>query len=493
MKTAAVIGAGFGGLALAIRLQSAGVRTTLVEARDTAGGIAHGWRQDGFTFDAALATIAAPETLAELWRLSGRDLAEDVTLLPVQPFRRLLWPDGTALEVSADEGQLMRQVAELSPTDVAGVRRFLDHAGEMAALDREALGSPFLDLSAMGKVAPRLIRAQAWRSLHGLAAHCVRHPHLREALSSPALAIGGNPLTASALHAAAWERERRGGVWFPRGGVAALAAAMVAQFERLGGEIRFGDPVTAIEMLGDHATGIACASGWRDHFDAVASNADAMRTYRDLLARSRRGERAARALERKRLSPSAFAVHFGIRGSFPGIPHQTILFGPRYEGLFADIFDHGVLPRDFIVQLHHPSVTDPSLAPEGCSTFSALVAVPHLGKLPVDWEQVGPIYAQRILDTVDARLIHGLADRLVTRLDVTPADLVRDLGTDRGAGWSLQPTLAQSGAMRVHHRDKRIDNLYFAGAATHPGAGVPGVLASAKITATLMLDDLRRS
>ena len=494
MKTAAVIGAGFGGLALAIRLQSAGIATTLVEGRDKPGGRAYQWQRDGFTFDAGPTVITDPDCLAELWRLSGREIGEDVELLPVSPFYRLMWPDGTAFDYSNDDNALTRQIAALRPEDVAGYRRFLDYAGEVYREGYVKLGAvPFLDFGSMVKAAPALMKNQAWRSVYAMVASFVKDEHLREALSFHTLLVGGNPFTTSAIYALIHKLEKDGGVWFPKGGTHALIRAMVAQFERLGGTLRLGDAVTGIDTLGDRATGITCASGWHAAFDAVASNADVMHTYARLLAHSRRGQRAARALERKRFSPSLFVVHFGIKGAFPGIPHHSILFGPRYKGLLTDIYDHGVLAKDFSLYLHHPTVSDPGLAPEGCSSFYALAPVPHMGKLPVDWAEVGPSYADRILDHLEARLIPGLRERLVTSFHYTPADFGRDLNAHLGSAFSLEPLLTQSAFFRVHNRDDRIPNLYFTGAGTHPGAGIPGVVGSAKATAALMLDDLRRS
>jgi phytoene desaturase len=494
MKTAAVIGAGFGGLALAIRLQSAGIATTVVEARDKPGGRAYAWERDGFTFDAGPTVITDPDCLAELWRLSGRDISEDVELLPVSPFYRLMWPDGTAFDYSNDDALLTRQIAALNPADVAGYRRFLDYAGEVYQEGYRKLGHvAFLDFASMVKAAPQLMKNQAWRSVYSMVSSFVKDDHLRQALSFHTLLVGGNPMTASAIYALIHKLERDGGVWFPRGGTHALVRAMVAQFERLGGTVRLGDPVVAIDTLGDRATGLACQSGWSAAFDAVASNADVVHSYRDLLGHSKRGERATRALEKKRFSPSLFVVHFGIKGTFPGIPHHSILFGPRYKGLLTDIYEHGVLAQDFSLYLHHPTVTDPALAPEGCSSFYALAPVPHMGKLPIDWSEIGPIYADRILDYLEARLIPGLRERMVTSFHYTPADFATDLNAHLGSAFSLEPLLTQSAFFRVHNRDDRIPNLYFVGAGTHPGAGIPGVVGSAKATAALMLDDLRRS
>ncbi len=493
MKTAAVIGAGFGGLALAIRLQSAGVKTTLIEARDRPGGRAYVWERDGFTFDAGPTVITDPDCLRELWALSGRRMEDDISLLPVSPFYRLNWPDGTNFDYSNDEASLTREIAKLRPEDVAGYAKFLDYAAGVYREGYEKLGHvAFLDFASMIKAAPALARYQAWRSVYSIVSSFVQDERLRQALSFHTLLVGGNPMTTSAIYALIHKLEKDGGVWFAKGGTNKLVSAMVTQFERLGGTLRLNDAVAEIETLGDRATGIRTASGWRGDFDAVASNGDIVHTYRDLLSGSARGAKAARALERKKFSPSLFVVHFGIKGAWPGIPHHMILFGPRYKGLLTDIYDHGVLAQDFSLYLHHPTVSDPSMAPEGCSTFYVLAPVPHMGKLPVDWDEVGPVYADRILAEVERRLIPDLRGRLMTSFHYTPADFGHDLNAHLGSAFSLEPILTQSAWFRVHNRDDVVPNLYFVGAGTHPGAGIPGVVGSAKATAALMLEDLRK-
>jgi len=492
VKTAAVIGAGFGGLALAIRLQSAGIATTLIEARDRPGGRAYVWEREGFTFDAGPTVITDPDCLKELWALSGRDIAEDVTLVPVSPFYRLNWPDGTNFDYSNDDPALMREIAKLDPADVAGYKRFLEYSAGVYREGYEKLGHvAFLDFASMIKAAPALARYQAWRSVYSIVSSYVKSEKLREALSFHTLLVGGNPMATSAIYALIHKLEKDGGVWFAKGGTNALVRAMVTQFERLGGTVRIGDPVAEIETLGDRATGVRTKSGWRADFDQVASNADIMHSYRDLLGHTARGQRAAQKLAAKKFSPSLFVVHFGIKGRWPGIPHHMILFGPRYGGLLADIYDHGVLSQDFSLYLHHPTATDPSMAPDGCSTFYALAPVPHMGKLPIDWAEVGPTYANRILDHLETRLIPGLRERLVTSFYYTPADFGRDLSAHLGSAFSLEPTLLQSAWFRTHNRDDVIPNLYFVGAGTHPGAGIPGVVGSAKATAGLMLAEPR--
>ena len=491
MKKAAVIGAGFGGLALAIRLQSAGVETTLIEGRDKPGGRAYHWKRDGYTFDAGPTVITDPNCLKELWALSGRDIADDVELMPVTPFYRLNWPDGTNFDYSNDDAALMREIGAIEPGDVAGYLRFLDYSAGVYAEGYEKLGHvAFLDFKSMIKAAPSLARYEAWRSVYSIVSRYVKNEKLRQAFSFHSLLVGGNPMTTSAIYALIHKLERDGGVWFPRGGTNELVAAMVRHFERLGGTMRLGDPVEEIETMGDRVTGVRTRSGWSDTFDQVASNGDIVHSY-DLLKQSRHGARAASKLRRKRFSPSLFVVHFGVRGTFDHVPHHTILFGPRYQGLLSDIYDRGVLSSDFSLYLHHPTVTDPGLAPEGCSTFYALAPVPHMGKLAIDWEEEGPRYAERIIDHLEARLMPGLKDRIEVTFHYTPADFATDLNAHLGSAFSLEPLLTQSAFFRVHNRDDAISNLYFVGAGTHPGAGIPGVVGSAKATAALMVSDLR--
>ncbi|MBY0581531.1 MAG: phytoene desaturase [Sphingomonas sp.] len=492
MKTAVVIGAGFGGLALAIRLQSAGVQTTIIEGRDKPGGRAYVWEKEGFVFDAGPTVITDPDCLKELWSLSGRDMADDVTLMPVMPFYRLNWPDGTNFDYSNDEPKLAAEIAKLDPADVDGYRRFLEYAAGVYEEGYVKLGdAAFLDFASMLKAAPALAKYQAWRSVYSIVSSFVKSPKLREALSFHTLLVGGNPMTTSAIYALIHKLEKDGGVWFAKGGTNKLVAGMVTQFERLGGQVRLADPVATIDTLGDHATGVTTESGWHIDCDAVASNADIVHSYRDLLKGSRCAQRTRNRLERKKYSPSLFVVHFGVKGNWPGIPHHMILFGPRYKGLLDDIYNHGVLSEDFSLYLHHPTITDPSMAPEGHSTFYALAPVPHQGKFPVDWAEAGPILEKRMLDEVGKRLIPDIHDRIVTKFHYAPADFAHDLNAHLGSAFSLEPTLLQSAYFRVHNRDDQIPNLFFVGAGTHPGAGIPGVVGSAKATAKLMLEEDR--
>ena len=487
-RKAAVIGSGFGGLALAIRLQSAGIATTIVEARDKPGGRAYFWEKDGHVFDAGPTVITDPACLRELWALSGADMDADVELMPVSPFYRLSWPDGTVFDYVNDDARLAEQIGALEPSDVEGYRRFLAYSAGVRVEGYDKLGAvPFLDFRSMLRAAPKLARYQAWRSVYSIVSGFVRNEKLRQALSFHTLLVGGNPMTTSAIYALIHSLEREGGVWFARGGTNALVKAMVGHFERLGGTLRLDDPVQRIETDGRLASRVRTRSGWSGEFDAIASNADIVRTY-DMLD-GPRGSRAAAKLRRKSFSPSLFVVHFATSGEWLDVPHHSVLFGPRYEALLADIYRGSGLPDDPSLYLHHPTATDPSMAPPGKSTFYALAPVPHLGKGKVDWQKEGPAYARRILDILEERALPGLSSRLTGTFHFGPEDFERDLNSHLGSAFSLEPVLTQSAWFRVHNRDDEIRNLYFVGAGTHPGAGIPGVVGSAKATAGLMLED----
>lgn len=490
-RSVAVIGAGFGGLALAIRLQSAGIRTVLLEKRERPGGRAYVYQQDGFTFDAGPTVITAPNAIDELFALSGRATGDYVDLLPVDPFYRLVWPDGVSLEYNADADAVSSAIARISPRDVDGYRKFLRFSGEVFKAGYLELGTvPFQSFWSMMRVAPQLIRLRSDRSVYSVVSDYMQDPHLRQAFSFQSLLIGGNPFHVSSIYALIHALEREWGVRFPRGGTGALVQAMVRLFQDLGGTLRLGCPVQEIRLRNGRASEVATEDGRSVAVDAVASNADVVHTYASLLGGTDRGRAMAQRLVRKRFSNSLFVVYFGLRRQYPEIAHHTVLFGPRYRELLQDIFERGVLPDDFSLYLHNPSRTDPSLAPPGQAGFYALAPVPNLARGNIDWNVMGPRYRDRILDALEKHTLPGLRANLVTSRIFTPADFASELNAHLGSAFSLEPLLTQSAFFRVHNRDDRIHNLYFVGAGTHPGAGIPGVIGSAKATAGLMLTDL---
>ncbi len=488
---AAVIGSGFGGLALAIRLQAAGIPTTIFEQRDKPGGRAYVYQDQGFTFDAGPTVITAPGCLAELFEAGGERMSDHVDLMPVMPFYRLFWEDGTVFDYSNDLDAVARQIHALNPRDVEGYHRFLRYAEEVFNEGYTNLAHvPFLNLWSMVRVAPQLMRLEAFRTVYDIVARHIKDEHLRQAFSFHSLLVGGNPFATSSIYTLIHVLERKWGVTFPRGGTGALVRALVALFERLGGTIHLNTGVDQILTRDGRVCGIRTTDGREEPFTAVASNADVVHTYKRLLRQDHSATGKATSLERSRFSMSLFLIYFGTRRRHPHLAHHNVIFGPRYRELLDDIFVKGTLADDFSLYLHAPTVTDPSLAPAGCEAFYVLAPVPHLGVSDVDWRAEGPRYADRILSYLEARYIPNLKADLVTTLIFTPLDFKDTLQAHQGSAFSLEPVLTQSAWFRVHNRDSRIGGLYFVGAGTHPGAGVPGVVNSAKATAGLMVEDL---
>ena len=488
---AAVIGAGFGGLALAIRLQSEGIAVTLYEGRDKLGGRAYVYRDEGFVFDAGPTVITDPDCLEQLWRLSGRDMKDYVELVPVDPFYRLCWEDGTVFDYNNDQAALDEQIRKINPADVEGYKRFLAYSKRVYHEGYEKLGTTaFLNFGQMVRAAPALMATNAYKSVYAKVSEFIEDEHLRTAFSFQPLLVGGNPFDASSIYALIHALEREGGVWFAKGGTNALIAAMGRLFEDLGGTIRLNEPVEDIEVRNGRATGVVTAKG-RTGFDMVASNADVMHTYKSLLKSTPRGQQKAKRLERMRFSMSLFVIYFGLKTERPDLKHHMVLFGPRYRELVQDIFKGRELPDDFSLYLHAPSVTDDTLAPDGSSAYYVLSPVPHMGQADIDWEVEGPRYRDRILQYLEERYIPDLRADMVTCRIFTPADFKSELNAHNGSAFSVEPILTQSAWFRPHNRDDVIPNMYIVGAGTHPGAGVPGVVGTAKATAGLMIEQAR--
>jgi phytoene desaturase len=490
---AAVIGSGFGGLAAAIRLAQLGFETTLFEARDRPGGRAYVYHQQGFVFDAGPTVITAPGCIDELFELCGRRRADYVELLPVTPFYRLSWEDGTRFDYTGDSAHMLAQIERLAPDDRAGYLAFVEYARKVFEKGYEELAAtPFLRFSDMVRVAPHLLRLRADRSVYGAVSKFVKDEHLRQALSFHSLLVGGNPFDTSAIYTLIHYLERRFGVWFPRGGTGALVQALVRLFGELGGHLRLACPVHSIhvEQRGGAWEHRVETSSGREPFDLVVSNADIHHTYAKLYRSLPAAGRMQRRLERADWSMSLFVLYFGTDRPYD-VAHHTILFGKRYEALLREIFRGPGVPDDFSLYLHAPTVTDPSLAPRGCGSFYVLSPVPHLGNAAVDWERTGADYAARILRALETHL-PGVSRHVVTQRWFSPRDFERELGAFRGSAFSVAPRLSQSAYLRPHNKDPHIPGLYLVGAGTHPGAGLPGVINSAKATVGVIAEDFRR-
>lgn len=478
---AVIIGSGFGGLAAAVRLGARGYRVTVLEQLDAPGGRGYVHRQDGFTFDAGPTVITAPFLFEELWALCGRRLADDVDLRPVSPFYRVRFHDGTSFDYSGDAEAMRREVARLSPSDVDGYEQFLQASQAIYRVGFEQLGHvSFERWTDMARVLPDLLKLEGYRTVWGLACKHVKNEKLRVVLTFQSLLVGGNPFSTTSVYCLIAFLERRFGVHFAMGGTGALVRGLVGLIEGQGGRVRCGVSVQEILVEDGAACGVRLASGERITADVVVSNADSAWTYRHLLPAQHRRHWTDRRIERARYSMSLFVWYFGTRRQYPEVAHHTISLGPRYRGLLDDIFTRKHLADDFSLYLHRPTATDPSLAPPGCDTFYVLSPVPHL-EAGVDWQTRAEPYRAAIARRLSETLLPGLENEVISSLMLTPQGFQDRLSAYKGAAFSLEPVLTQSAWFRPHNRSEEVERLYLVGAGTHPGAGLPGVLSSARV------------
>ena len=478
---AVVIGSGFGGLAAAIRLAHRGYRVTLVEKLDKPGGRAYVHERDGFKFDAGPTIITAPFLLDELWEMCGRRFADDIDLRPMDPFYRIRFDDGTTFDTNGDEAAMRAEVARLSPDDVAGYERYLEESRKIFDVGFVQLGDvPFTHWTDMARIVPKMVRLQSYRSVYGLVSKYVKDERLRTALSFHPLLIGGNPFSVSSIYALISYLERHWGVHSAIGGTGAIVDGMVKLIEGQGSSIRFNAEVAEITTSGRRATGVRLKDGAVIPADIVVANSDFAWTHQHLLPGIKRRRWPDWRLKASRYSNGLFVWYFGTKRQYPDVHHHTILLGPRYKGLLDDIFHKKHLAGDFSLYLHRPTATDPSVAPPGCDAFYALAPVPHLDG-DADWTERAEPYRQAIEAYLGRTVLPGLKDALATSLVTTPIDFKERLLSYKGAAFSLEPVLWQSAWLRPHNKSEEVEHLYFVGAGTHPGAGVPGVISTARV------------
>jgi len=478
---AVVIGAGFGGLAAAIRLGARGYRVTVLERTGQAGGRASVIRQDGFTFDAGPTIITAPFLLEELWALAGKRFEDEIELHSVSPFYKIHFDDGAVFECASDPAFMREQVRKLAPGDLPGYETFVALSEAIYKIGFEQLAhKPFGSFTDMLRILPDLVKLSGYRSVAGLVNGHIKDKRLRIALSFHPLLVGGNPLNTSAIYCLILYLERKSGVHFPRGGTGALVHGMVGLIEGQGNFVRTGATVSQILVEKGKAVGVQLVGGEAIHADIVVSNACAGWTYKNLLAGHKRKRWTDKKIAKAKYSMGLFVWYFGTSRKWDEVPHHSILLGPRHDELLRDIFDRKFLAGDFSLYLHRPTATDPALAPEGCDGFYVLSPVPNLlGN--VDWRVQAERYRKVIEQSLNETVLPGLSGSIVTSKVMTPVDFEAKYLSLHGAGFGMDPRLMQSAWFRPHNASEEVKNLFLVGAGTHPGAGVPGVLSSARV------------
>jgi len=491
-KKIIIIGSGFGGLATASRLLSHGYEVTLFEKRDKLGGRAYVYELNGFKFDGGPTVITAPFLFDEIFESAGKNREDYIEFVSCDPFYRIFDKEGKTFDYNGDYDFILSEIEKWNPADKKGYKRFLKTT--RAIFEKgftELADKPFLSIWDMVKVVPDLVRLQSYKTVYNYASQFIEHDFLRKCFTFHPLLVGGNPFQTTSIYTMIHYLEREWGVHYARGGTGAIIKALEKLILEQGGTIYKNSEVDEILIHKDTATGIRLKDGTTHKADILVSNADVAFTYRHMIPESKRKKYTNRKIANTKYSMSLFVIYFGTNKRYldSKLAHHNIILGERYKSLLEDIFDKKELAEDFSLYLHMPTKTDPSIAPEGHEAFYVLSPVPHLDS-GTDWTQKAEEYKSKILDFLEDQYLPDLRKHIVVEHHIDPLHFKETLNSYKGSAFSVEPILTQSAWFRPHNKSEDVKNLYFAGAGTHPGAGLPGVLSSAKIAENLIVDKL---
>lgn len=481
---ALVIGGGLGGMASALRLRAQGYQVQMLERAPALGGRAQVFERDGFRHDAGPTVVTAPFLFDELFDLFGERRTDHIEFRPLTPWYRFRFADGDTFDYGGTIEDTEREIARLSPDDVQGYRNLVQHSKQLYDLGFDELSAkPFHRLGLMIKNLPALARLRGDRSVWSMVCQFLKHDKLRQAFSIQPLLVGGNPFNTTSIYALIHYLERAHGIHFAMGGTGAIVAGLEGLMRRQGIDIQTNATVAQLTYQGRQVTGAQLESGEQVQADLVVFNGDPMHLYRHMLP-DQTLPLSLRLKRKSKLSMGLYVLFFGTDKQYPEVAHHTIWLGQRYKELLSDIFDRKTLAEDFSLYVHRPTATDPSFAPAGKDSFYVLAPVPNQ-QGNVDWSVMEPKLRQRIIQALDETMLPGLTESIRAEFAMTPDDFAQDYLSHQGAGFSIAPLFTQSAWFRFHNRSEAFDNLLLAGAGTHPGAGMPGVLSSAKVVDVL--------
>ena len=491
MPKVIIIGSGFGGLGAAARIAAhQGFEVEVFEKRDKPGGRGYVYEIDGFKFDGGPTVITAPFMFDDIWELAGRRREDYVQFVPCDPFYRIFDYQGKAFNYNGDPDFISEQIAQRNPSDQEGYRRLM--ATTKPIFEKgfvQLAAAPFLKIGDMVRIIPDLIRLQSHKTVYRYVSQFIQDDFLRRCFSFHPLLVGGNPFDTTSIYTMIHYLEREWGIHFALGGTGAIVNALVRLFEELGGKLHLNAEVQEILIEGGRAVGIRLGDGSVHKADHIISNAEVAYTYTQLIPAQYRRWNSDWRYRNTQYSMSLFVIYFGTKRRYTdtALAHHNIILSKRYRGLIDDIFRSKVLAEDFSLYLHMPTITDPSLAPEGCEAFYVLSPVPHLGS-GTDWTTQAKPYRDAIMQFLEDNYLPDLQENIVAEHYIDPLHFRDTLNSYLGSAFSVEPILRQSAWFRPHNRSEDIDNLYLVGAGTHPGAGLPGVLSSSKIAEDLIVN-----
>ncbi len=487
-KNIIVIGSGFGGLGAASRLLSAGHDVTILEKRDKLGGRAYVYEKNGFKFDGGPTVITAPFMFDDIFEAAGKKREDYFELVPCDPFYRIFDHEGKGFDYNSDHDFILSEIEKRSPGDVKGYEEFIKTTKPIFEKGFiELADKPFLKFTDMLKVAPDLIKLKSHQSVYKYVSQFIEDDFLRRAFSFHPLLVGGNPFDTTSIYSMIHYLEREWGVHYAMGGTGAIVNALEKLIREQGGKIHTETEVEEILVKNGKAVGVRLKNGEQLEADEIVSNADVAFTYKNLINPKHRKKYTDRKIEKTKYSMSLFVIYFGTKKRYndTNLAHHNIILGERYKGLLSDIFHDKKLADDFSLYLHMPTKTDPSMAPKGHEAFYVLSPVPHLDS-KTDWDEMAPIYRDKIMNFLEENYLPDLQENLVAEHYIDPLHFQNELNSYKGSAFSVEPILTQSAWFRPHNKSEDVENLYFVGAGTHPGAGLPGVLSSSIIAQDLI-------
>ena len=476
-----VIGSGFGGIAAALRLKAKGHSVTLVEKQKDLGGRARVFKKNGFTFDGGPTVITAPYLINELFELFGKNPKNYIELVPLNTWYRFVFEDGNKFDYSGNEDEMKNQIEKINKDDVKGYE-------ELVKFTKKIFDKGFMELSDvpfdkplfMMKQLPALINLKSYKSVYSLVSSYIKNEKLRRLLSMHPLLVGGNPFTTTSIYGLILYLEKKWGIHYSMGGTGNIIKGLEKLMLEEKIEILKNSEVTSINFDKNKIKSIIINNHKELEANNVICNADPPSVYEKLLDNKKINTFFNWKKKRMDYSMGLFVYYFGTKKVYKEVEHHTIKFGNKYKEHLEDIFDKKKLNNDISYYLHRPSATDKSMAPEGNDCFYVLVPVPN-NQSNINWSIEGDKFKNLVIDKLEQTLLPDLKENIIEDFYLTPDYFEKELNTKYGSGFSIQPKFSQSAYFRFHNKSEVYDGLYFVGAGTHPGAGVPGVLSSAKV------------
>ncbi len=476
-----IVGSGFGGIAAALRLRSKGHQVTLIEKQNDLGGRARVFRKDGFTYDAGPTVITAPYLIDELFELFKKNSKDYIQIKSLDTWYRFVFDDGSVFDYSGDEDRMIFEIKRFSKEDIVGYKKLLNFTKKIFDKGFTELSDvPFNKPYFMIKQIPALLNLKSYKSVYSLVSNFIKNEKLRRLFSMHPLLVGGNPFTTTSIYGLILYLEKKWGIHYSMGGTGQIIKGLETLMIEEGIKIIKGSEVVSLINNNKKVIGVKLNDQSELESDYVICNSDPPGVYSKMIKDKVKSQFFKWKMNRMQYSMGLFVYYFGTKIKYENIEHHTIKFGDKYKEHLEDIFEKKILNNDISYYLHRPSATDKSMAPEGSDCFYVLVPVPN-NKSNINWEVEGNKMKNLVIDKMEKDLMPKLRENIISDFYLTPDYFEKELNTHYGSGFSIQPKFTQSAYFRFHNKSEIYDGLYFVGAGTHPGAGVPGVLSSAKV------------